>query len=375
MPKQGFTRTVSTADMSGTPRLVLEQPTGDVSVEGWDRPEIEISISDDRELFDVALEGSQVTIRNISVPKHQQDPRAVWEAARGELQNLGDVGANIERVAARVERQVERAMRRVEQKMGGIHIDLGRWSGGRDYTIRVPHNCDLSLRTSSGDLEVLRVTGTHFLQSSSGDINLDKLDGAMLVASASGDISYTDSKGKLGARSASGDITVVNGQLHELSVTTASGDINLDLRIQPERDFEIKGVSGDVEVKLPHDARLSIEVNTLSGHIHSGFRGETNIERRHPGKRGTLELNGGGLHGRIQTVSGDINIYPKGGRRDDGEGSEGQGTVDLSRSSVQPGDITEPEGERRREAERSILSALERGDITVEEAMGKLREL
>src|SRR5688572_29242720 len=102
MVKERFTRTVSTADMSGTPRLVLEQPTGDVRVEGWDRPEIEISISDDRELFDVALEGSQVTIRNISVPKNQQDPRAVWEAARGELQNLGDVGANIERVAARV---------------------------------------------------------------------------------------------------------------------------------------------------------------------------------------------------------------------------------------------------------------------------------
>jgi hypothetical protein len=373
MPKEVFTRTISTAEMSGTPRLVLEQPTGDVNVDGWDRPEIEIEISDERELFDVSVEGSQVTIRNISAPKGSE-PREVWEAYRGELHNLGELGANIDRVAARVERQVERAMRRFEHKTGGFHIDFGRWSGGRDYTIRVPHNCDLSLRTSSGDISVSRVTGTHVLQSSSGDLNLGNLDGALLVSSASGDINFSEPEGKLGARTASGDITIDRARLQEVSVHTASGDLNLDLRTQPERAFEIKSVSGDVEVKLPHDSRLTVEVHTLSGHIDSDFKGESNIEKRHPGKRGTIEINGGGLRARVHTVSGDITLIPTGKPRDTetNGGDQGQGTLDLSREKVQPPDI---ETERRREAERSILHSLERGELSVEDAMSKLREL
>jgi hypothetical protein len=376
MGKSGFTRTISTAEIDGTPRLILEQPTGDVRIEGWDRPEIEISISDDRELFDVSIEGSQVRVRNVA-PKPAPDNRATWEAYKSELESsLGDIGANISRVASRVERQVERAMRKVERGMRGVNIDVGRWSGGRDYTIKVPHTCDLSLRTSSGDLRIERVSGTHFLQSSSGDLTLDRVEGAVLATSASGDLNFVDVKGKLGVRSTSGDINIDLGQLSEVSVTTVSGDLTLDLRTQPEREFEIKTVSGDARLRLPHDSHLTIEVNTLSGDIISHFRGETQIERRRPGKYGKLELNGGGLMGRIHTVSGDVILDPVGGydRDHDRDESEGQGTVNLSREGRQP-ENRDVEAERRREAERTILHALERGELNVEEAMRRLAEL
>jgi hypothetical protein len=53
----------------------------------------------------------------------------------------------------------------------------------------------------------------------------------------------------------------------------------------------------------------------------------------------------------------------------------GQGTVDLSRADVQPDDIREPESNRRAEAEREILQSLERGEISVEDAMKRLGDL
>lgn len=373
---KGYTQKILTAAFSGTPRLALEQPTGDVHVEGWDKPEIEISISDERELFNVEIEGSQVTIRNL--PPQAPDMRGFFESYRGDL---GELGANLGRVAAKVEREVERKLRRFERGMKGVHIDLGRWAGGRDYTIRVPHNCDLSLRSSSGDLTVRRVNGTHYLQSSSGDLNLDGVEGTVVVSTASGDINATEMQGKLGARSASGDISVFKGSLTELSITTASGDLNLDLHAQPEREFQIKSVSGDVDVKLPRDVRLSIEVNTLSGDVNTSFRGaEAPPRRRGPGRSGTIELNGGGLHGAIHTVSGDISIYPNRKAESDYEDySESQGTVDLSRASVQPDDTNKSErdleAERKREAEMSILNSLQNGEINVEEAMRQLGEL
>jgi hypothetical protein len=45
MDERGYSQTVSTAGLNETPRLVLEQPTGDVLVEGWDKPEIMVSVA------------------------------------------------------------------------------------------------------------------------------------------------------------------------------------------------------------------------------------------------------------------------------------------------------------------------------------------
>ena len=54
-----FTRTISTAEFTETPRLSLEQATGDLLIEGWDRPEIKIETSDEDEGFEVvAIHGS-----------------------------------------------------------------------------------------------------------------------------------------------------------------------------------------------------------------------------------------------------------------------------------------------------------------------------
>src|SRR5207249_622009 len=126
------------------------------------------------------------------------------------------------------------------------NVDIGRWMSGRDYYIKVPHTCNLTLRTSSGDLRVADVAGTLLLQATSGDMNLERVGGNVLASSASGDITINGLEGKLGARSASGDVRIKNAALQELSVTSASGDVNLELTRTPEREWEAKSVSGDL---------------------------------------------------------------------------------------------------------------------------------
>src|SRR5438552_4458064 len=61
---KGYTRTISTAELTETPRVSLEQPTGDVYVEAWDRPEVEVSCSDPDGLFDVQQNGADIIIHN-----------------------------------------------------------------------------------------------------------------------------------------------------------------------------------------------------------------------------------------------------------------------------------------------------------------------
>ncbi|HET6314057.1 MAG TPA: DUF4097 family beta strand repeat-containing protein [Chloroflexia bacterium] len=355
--------TIRTEEFTETPRLVLEQPVGDISIQGWDNTAIEISTGDDDDDYDVEVTGSQVTLRNRRRKVH------IGEGFEGPWRELGNLGVDVERVARRVEKQVERGMRRF--KGINIDLDLGRWSHSHDFTIKVPHNCDLMLRTSTGDMYVKDVNGTLFIQTTSGDLNLDSLSGNLLVSTASGDIHVRGMEGKVGARSASGDITLERGDLQELGVQTASGDINVYLKRVPEREFDVRTVSGDLRVTLPNDARLTAEMTTVSGDLRCKLPHE--IISRSGRRTRTLVVNGGGPAARFHSVSGDVSVMP-----DRFEG--GARTSDLSRAEGESDgseeDIRVPEGEVSREqAQLDILQAVQRGEITSQEALRRLSSM
>src|SRR5438552_8947683 len=275
-----FTRTISTAEFTETPRLSLEQATGDLRIEGWDRPEIKIETSDEDEGFEVEQAGSQVVVRSRPFRCNFENLGNSIEPAMGELENLG---LGLEKVAGKLQRKAARSVRHATHRMRHIEgrIDLGRWAGGRDYFIKVPHDCDLTLRTSTGDVLIAGVNGTIFLQSTAGDTRLERLSGNVLVSSASGDISIDGVEGKLGVRAAAGDIHIRRANLQEVSASSASGDVLLGLLRVPDREFEIKTVSGDLRLEIPSDGRLTAEISTFSGDINCEFPHEQT--RRHPG--------------------------------------------------------------------------------------------
>ncbi len=373
---QGYTQTISTAEFDETPRVNLEQPTGDVYVEAWDKQEIEVSISDPDGYFDVIEEGSNVTIKNN--PGRQ---KVVNFRDPGDVE-LKDLGVDLAKAATSLERKnIERAIDRTMRRMSrfGVHVDinLGNWRGGRDYYIKVPHNCHLNLRTSSGDIKIEGVTGTLLCQTSSGDLGLKNVGGNLLVSSASGDITVAGLEGKMGVRTASGDIRTRDLSLDELSMHTSSGDLQLDMVKLPEKDFEVRTVSGDLTVFTPADAGFKLETRTVSGSVTCGFPRDK-VKYQANGRRETsLEVNGGGgLTIQVSTVSGDININPRRQPRADGDGTSGSLTTDLSRSDESYGDRTQPEGYvSRQQAELEIFQKVERGEMSAQEALDAITRL
>jgi DUF4097 and DUF4098 domain-containing protein YvlB len=404
MTNKGYKQSISTAEFLETPTLVLEQPTGDVYVEGWDRQEIEVSI-DDEGIFEVEQNGSQVMIRNRPGKFKLVD---FLEPAADELR---DFGVDLNKVSSRVERGIERSVERGMRRMGrnfNWNIDVSNWKGGRDYHIMVPQSCDLILRTSTGDMTVVGVGGTLSLQSSSGDIVSRVVSGNIIIATASGDVSVNDLEGKLAVRTASGDIKAQTIGVDEVSVNTASGDVELDLTLLPERNFDLKTVSGGISLLIPFDSAFKAEVRTLSGSISCGFpRSAVEYTARH--KRETiLTINGGSRTLQLQTVSGDVTLRP---RRSDSQptanmanrsanstansyissGSPtirtgGASTMNLSSTDNATGesanvddshgDITKSEGyAARKQAELEILEKVARGELTSQEALAALSSL
>jgi DUF4097 and DUF4098 domain-containing protein YvlB len=341
---------------------VLEQPVGDITIQGWDNTSIEIRTDDEEDDYDVDVSSSQVTLRNRPRKVH------LGEGFESAMRGMGNFGVDVDRVARRVEKQVERGMRRF--KDFNMNIDIGRWSHSLDFNIKVPHNCDLMLRTSSGDLYVKDVNGTLFIQTTSGDVNMERISGNLLASSASGDIHVRGMEGKVGLRSASGDLGLENADLQELGVQTASGDITAFLKRIPEREFDVRTVSGDLRITVPADARLTAEMTTVSGDLRCKLPHE--IISRSGRRSRTLIVNGGGPAARFHSVSGDVSVIPD-------RMSGGARTEDLSRDEDDDDDeedIMVPEGEVSREqAQLDILQAVQRGEITSQEALRRLSGL
>src|SRR5688572_2742766 len=183
MPINGDnTRTISTAEFTDKPRIMLEQATGDVHIEGWGRQEVEVTTDDGREI-QVEQEGSQIVIRSRIRRERDRDRDRDEDEDRGPRKgqphrhgrDFGDIALGLEGIAAEVERGVVRSMRKLGRRIES-EIELGRWMGGRDFRIKVPHKSDVTLRSSTGDLRVSEVQGALYLQTASGDIHLENIE-------------------------------------------------------------------------------------------------------------------------------------------------------------------------------------------------------
>ena len=98
MSDQGYTQTISTAEFLETPGLALEQPTGDVYIESWDRPEIQVSIKEDG-YFEIEQQGSRVEIENRPGRFKLVDFLEQGEDLRNIGEDLRNFGIDIDRMA------------------------------------------------------------------------------------------------------------------------------------------------------------------------------------------------------------------------------------------------------------------------------------
>ncbi len=120
----------------------------------------------------------------------------------------------------------------VEKKfLSGIKIPFGE---SPEMAFKVPHECQIEIRNSSGDVivEGFRAKETK-IQTSSGDMEVKGCSTDLELSSSSGEIMIRDCHGNKNLRASSGDIAVLNSD-GDLKVKTSSG----------EQEYE--GIKGDI---------------------------------------------------------------------------------------------------------------------------------
>ena len=229
---------------------------------------------------------------------------------------------------------------RIEERNGDVEVrtDYPRrynWSGEVDYTVSVPRDANVILRSLSGDMRVSNLNGELRADTTSGDVTVTAVRRIRQAKTISGDLEITDSDGdEVAAETVSGDIILrgikartvdlhaVSGDMRLTDVEgdrmfgrAVSGSVEFSGRLARNGRYEFQSHSGDVRVSLLGASGFSIEASTFSGNLQSDFpltvQGNSPNgfgPRRGPGRaiRGTFGDGGAVLS--LQSFSGNITI-------------------------------------------------------------------
>lgn len=145
-----------------------------------------------------------------------------------------------------------------------------------DYTVSLPQDTNVTLKSVSGDVRVTNVRGELRAESVSGDITATGARRLGAIKSVSGDIQITDAESDnlVTVTTVSGDLLVRNLKGRGIDMGSVSGGLQLD-GVECDR-ADLRTVSGDIQYggSLARNGRY--EINTHSGDVRlavasSGF--------------------------------------------------------------------------------------------------------
>jgi len=172
----------------------------------------------------------------------------------------------------------------------------------------------LHVETNSGEVSLVRITIRKeiFVKDDFGNIELEQaLASSYDLHANSGAITIDGAKGKLKADSDFGNITVRNAESVTLTIETNSGTVEFSGSLGIGPHF-IKSDFGGIDISLPTDSKLTVDLKTDFGTINSELpitiilngRGSKS-DSDHIGG----DINGGGEQLTVQANSGSVNIH------------------------------------------------------------------
>lgn len=199
-----------------------------------------------------------------------------------------------------------------------------------DYTIVVPPNTSLELKSVSGDVTVRDTRGEVRAESISGTINSTGTPRLVSAKTVSGDVILADvgADTQLTVRAISGriamdrvrarvvDVNAISGTVRmtawsgeRAQIRTLSGRVMFDGTLAPAGRYDIESHSGDVHLSLAERPGFELEADTFNGGIQVDMpvRSEGPVVARGRQRRSVRGTYGdGAARLRIRTFTGDI---------------------------------------------------------------------
>ncbi|HKV61810.1 MAG TPA: DUF4097 family beta strand repeat-containing protein [Candidatus Acidoferrum sp.] len=208
------------------------------------------------------------------------------------------------------------------------------------YKIQVPRDTEVNATVASGAQTIRGVRGPVKVQAASGSIRVEKIERDAQLSTASGAISATDIGSEVRVKSASGTVTVANtrgdvivdalaGTIRishpggRIEADTASGEVNIEgatsdvkahaasgrvsVKGNPGADsyWELKTMSGTIQLGVPASANLHLSAEATSGEIRTDIPIVVEEQNKHSLR---AHMGSGGGRVDVHTVSGEIRL-------------------------------------------------------------------
>ncbi|UNZ17338.1 DUF4097 family beta strand repeat-containing protein [Streptomyces sp. 891-h] len=155
-------------------------------------------------------------------------------------------------------------------------LDRKGWRREAEVSISVPAHAELSVGVVAASAVVSGVRGRTRVAGVSGSTTLVGLSGPVAAETVSGDVETQRLSGALRFSTVSGDLTCIDASAGEIRAESVSGAMILDLcspRTGEPADIRLSSVSGELAVRLPDDADLTVDAHTTGGAVSSAFDG------------------------------------------------------------------------------------------------------
>ncbi len=218
-----------------------------------------------------------------------------------------------------------------------------------DYTVRLPKDCELKVRGVSCPINVQGLNGAFDINSVNGELTLKDLSGHLKIGVVSGSIHGQRLTGEVDCNNVSGSVHLMKSNLPAATIKTVSGNIVVETPLA-DGPYMFKGVSGNVSLIVPQDTSCVAETTSVSGSLRTSL--PITKDRRYR-SRGLVEIQGGGPEVTYKSVSGSLKIVTS-------ENEKIIETIATEKATHHPKD------------QMAILQKIERGEITVAEALEEL---
>src|SRR5216683_670046 len=132
------------------------------------------------------------------------------------------------------------------------------------YTIQVPRDTEVSATVASGALTIRGVRGPVKVSSASGSVTVSNTRGDVRVNALSGFIRVSNPGGRIEADTASGEVEF-QGAANDVKAHAVSGRLSVQGNPGANSYWELKTVSGTVQLGVPASANLHLSAEAVSG--------------------------------------------------------------------------------------------------------------
>ncbi len=271
-----------TRPLAADGRVSIENIKGSIVVRTWAKPEVQITGSLGKGAEKLAIDGGA---QSLSIEVRYPDQKG-W----GWGKNGNSEPTTLEvTIPQRASLDIDSVSANVDvQQMAGRKLSIDSVSGDVVVTASSPGEADFE--NVSGDTTLRITTAKVSVDSVSGDI---RLQGGL--------------NGEVAIESVSGNLTLIAQTLNKLSISSVSGDANVQFALAPTGVVKAETVSGDLLLTMPATTSAQLSVESFSGDINSPV-GKVVTEQYGPGKSLNTRLGSGQGTMKLESFSGDVTI-------------------------------------------------------------------